>query len=76
MDQLAEVRCLFTNLPLDRCEHCALPGRAEWDYEDPFPDTAFEADFDGRCPDCDDPIVPGDRVRETPDGAVHDHCRA
>lgn len=34
----------------------------------------IEADFPGSCPECGDDIAPGDIIRMTDEGAVHDDC--
>jgi hypothetical protein len=33
-----------------------------------------ESDSRETCADCDDPILPGDLVRSTCDGPIHDRC--
>ncbi len=38
-------------------------------------DRAFPARYDGRCAaDCEDRVHPGDMIRKTDDGIVHDQC--
>lgn len=52
----ADARCDLTDLLVEQCQHCRPKGRT------------IEAGLHSTCPTCSTPVVPGDRIRETPTG--------
>lgn len=59
--------CDLTELPVSMCAHC----RSQ-DLSEPEPLDWFEAQYPGRCADCNRPIEPGDEIAATDDGYI---CR-
>ena len=74
-------RCDLSDLPVDMraCRVHApteTPGRFDLVRIGPV----FEAQYPGRCSDCDQPIREGDWIQRTeddgqPDGYAHEECR-
>lgn len=59
-------RCEKYDLPVEMCGHCTgAEERARAEEHAPIlPGSPwFRASYPGRCSGCDDPIVPGDRIR-------------
>lgn len=63
---MADQRCELTELLVDQCAHCRPTQPPATDDRDLGPWTT--AHYDGECPDCGDPITPGDTIRSDGDG--------